>query len=85
MTYPMLTIKTLFQSNDSKSTKDVLNLILEIASKQGMRGFFKGITAKLAQTLINNTILMITYEKIQLIVRIALLGILMKVNKLSNK
>lgn len=72
ITYPMLTIKTLFQSNDKKSTYELISIIQNIVKKKGIKGLFEGISAKLAQTLINNTITMVAFEKIQQLLRILL-------------
>ena len=78
ITYPMLTVKTLFQSNDKKSTKEVLNIIQELLENNGFRGMYKGITAKLAQTLINNTITMLSYEKLVVLIKFILIKYIKK-------
>lgn len=72
-TYPMLTVKTLFQSNDKKSSKEILDIIKKMFKNKGLIGFFEGISAKLAQTLINNTITMLLYEKLQVIIKLMLI------------
>ncbi len=69
VTYPMLTIKTLFQSNE-KSTSDIIRVIEELIKSKGIKGLFDGISAKLAQTLINNAITMLSYEKLQNILKL---------------
>lgn len=73
VTFPMLTVKTLFQSNENKSTKEVLKIITDKIKQQGLKGLYTGITAKLAQTLINNTIVMVAYEKINSLLRMLLI------------
>jgi len=42
---------------------------------------FIGLNAKIVQTLLNNIIVMLSYEKIQFFVRIALIGIVSKFKK----
>jgi solute carrier family 25 (peroxisomal adenine nucleotide transporter), member 17 len=73
VTYPMLTVKTLFQSNENKSTKYVIEIIKAKLKEQGIKGLYTGISAKLVQTLINNTIVMIAFEKVQSILKMVLL------------
>ena len=45
------------------------------------REIIKGFSAKILQTMLNNVILMLTYEKIQLLVRYALLKVIFRVKK----
>jgi len=72
VTYPMLTIKTLFQSNE-KSTSDIIKVIEELILNKGIKGLFDGLSAKLAQTLINNAITMLSYEKLQNLLKLLIL------------
>lgn len=84
VTYPMLTIKTLFQSNE-KSTSDIIKIIEDLIKTKGLKGLFDGISAKLAQTLINNAITMLTYEKLQNLLKIlAVILLSSRVNSNSN-
>ena len=73
ITYPMLTIKTLFQSNDHKSNKEIFDIILSTLKEKGILGLYRGINAKMSQTLINNAITMVTYEKIYNLLKIAMI------------
>lgn len=77
-TYPILTIKTLFQSNEKKSTREIINIILDMLENNGFSGLYKGITAKMAQTLINNMLTMLIYEKSTSIIRHLLVNVLFK-------
>jgi hypothetical protein len=80
----MLTIKTLFQSNE-KSTSDIIKIIEDLIKTKGLKGLFDGISAKLAQTLINNAITMLTYEKLQNLLKIlAVILLSSRVNSNSN-
>lgn len=72
-TYPMLTVKTLFQTNSKKSTSEIIETILSTIREKGFLELYNGITAKLAQTLINNTITMLAFEKIQGLLKLLLL------------
>lgn len=77
-TYPILTIKTLFQSNEKKSTREIINIILDMLENNGFSGLYKGITAKMAQTLINNMLTMLIYEKSTVVIRHLVVNILFK-------
>jgi len=68
-TYPLLTIKTLLQSNKESTTDHIWALLAKLWQKEGILGYFKGFETKILQTLLNNIILMTTYEKIQNTVR----------------
>jgi adenine nucleotide transporter 17 len=81
MTYPMLTVKTLFQSNDKKTSREIIYLINELLENSGFIGLYKGISAKLTQTLINNCITMLVYEKLQIIIKHLVLTYLLKKDK----
>ncbi len=43
LTYFMLTFKTLFQRNESKSNREILDILAKLFENEGIRGFFKGI------------------------------------------
>jgi adenine nucleotide transporter 17 len=72
VTYPMLTVKTLFQANEDLPNSQIFRILKDLLKNEGILGYFKGIGAKIPQTLINNVILMLTYEKIQHIVKLFL-------------
>lgn len=72
ITYPMLTVKTLFQTNSKKTTSEIINTIISTIKDKGFLELYNGITAKLAQTLINNTITMLAFEKIQSLLKLIL-------------
>jgi len=84
VTYPMLTIKTLFQANENKKTKEILKVIYDLFKNNGLNGMYKGITAKLAQTLINNTITMLTYEKLSSLIKVLLVNYLFRKDSNTN-
>lgn len=78
VSYPLTSVKTLFQANKSKPTKDILNLILLVLKEEGIQGFYKGISTKMLGSLLNNAVLMVTYEQIQVTIRKILIFIITK-------
>jgi hypothetical protein len=42
VTYPILTIKTLFQANEKESNKKIFKIIWQLLSEQGIKGLYKG-------------------------------------------
>jgi len=77
ITYPMLTIKTLFQANETKTDQQVFEVISNILKTDGSFGLYKGkqliyyitikclgMYSKLFQNLLNAVILMVVHEKI---------------------
>ena len=74
-TYPILTIRVQAQTNQF-ATKDgerqlgnFEKIFKFIESVGGILGLFKGIEAKLLQTILYNAFLMMVYEKLRLIVK----------------
>lgn len=71
--YPLMTIKTLFQANSNLSSKEVMTVIRKIWEEEGvLLGFYKGLSSKLAGSLISNMLLMLIYENVQRITRLLL-------------
>ena len=64
ITYPMLTIKTLFQSNKKKKNNEIFQILFKLINNNGIFVLYEGISAKLIQTTINNIIAMLAYENI---------------------
>lgn len=66
-TYPILTIKTkAFTSNKSDS---MLTIIAEYLKKEGFVALYRGLYAKLFQTLLYNAFMMMAFEKIRHLVQ----------------
>jgi len=42
VTYPMLTIKTLFQSNENKTNPEIFEILKKLFKDEGVKGFYKG-------------------------------------------
>ena len=42
ITYPILTIKTLFQANDKKTNSEIFTILNELMKNEGLGGFYKG-------------------------------------------
>jgi adenine nucleotide transporter 17 len=76
--YPLITLKTLYMANSKKSSSEMWQLICSMYRQEGLLGFFKGISNKVLGSTINNMILMMTYEKIQIFVRLFLARILLR-------
>lgn len=68
-TYPLMTIKTLYQANSKVPTSEIWVLITKMMREEGLLGFYKGLEPKVIGSMVNNTILMFVYEKIQNLVR----------------
>jgi len=74
ITYPYQTMKTNMQANKQKNISQV-ELIKEILKHKGLQGFFNGFGAKLSQTVINSALMLVIYEKIQVVVKQLLLAL----------
>jgi len=77
-----MTTKALYQSNSKLSSQEVWNIILKLIKEEGILGFYKGFGPKVVGSLINNTILMFTYERMQTLVRLILARIIMGKTKI---
>lgn len=42
VTYPLMTIKTIFQANDKKSSEQILKFLLDLLKKDGIKGYYNG-------------------------------------------
>jgi solute carrier family 25 folate transporter 32 len=76
VSYPLMSLKALFQSSSKLSNDAVLRLILKLIKEQGILGLYKGFEPKVIGALINNFALMLTYERLQNLVRIMLAKLL---------
>jgi len=74
ITYPYQTMKTNMQANKQKNISQI-ELIKEILKHKGLQGFFNGFGAKLSQTVINSALMLVIYEKIQVVVKQLLLAL----------
>jgi len=43
ITYPVLTVKTLFQANDKKTNAEIFAILNQVLKNEGISGFYKGI------------------------------------------
>lgn len=75
--YPLMTLKTLYQSNSKLSNKEIIEIIKRVFVEEGLLGFYKGIGSKILGSVLNNMILMMTYERLQNIVRLLLVRLLL--------
>lgn len=71
--YPLMTIKSLYQANSDLPSEEVWILLKRIVSEESVVGLYKGLSSKLIGSLISNTVLMFTYEKLQEFAKILLL------------
>jgi adenine nucleotide transporter 17 len=77
VSYPLMTAKALYQSNSKLPSCEVWKIIVKLIKEEGLLGFYKGFGPKVVGSLINNTILMFTYERVQVLVRIILMKIIL--------
>ncbi len=77
VSYPLMTAKALYQSNSKLPSSEVWKIIVKLIKEEGLFGFYKGFAPKVVGSLINNTILMFTYERLQVLVRIILMKIIL--------
>ncbi len=77
VSYPLMTAKALYQSNSKLPSSEVWKIIIKLIKDEGLMGFYKGFGPKVVGSLINNTILMFTYERLQAIVRIILIKLVL--------
>jgi hypothetical protein len=83
LNYPMLTFKTLYQSNSTLSNQEIIIIIKKVFYKEGIYGLYKGFGSKILGSVLNNMILMLTYERLQNIIRLLLTRLIL--GKSSNK
>jgi len=81
--YPLMTLKTLYQSNSSLTNKEIIDIINKVFKEEGIIGFYKGVGSKVLGSVLNNMILMLTYERLQNIVRLILIRLI--IGKSSSK
>ncbi len=74
--YPLMTAKALYQSNSKLHSSEVWKIIVKLIREEGLLGFYKGFGPKIFGSVINNTILMFTYERMQTLVRLILTRII---------
>jgi len=79
VTYPYQTIKTNLQANQHGNL-DQLELIQKIFREHGIPGFFNGLAPKLFQTVINNALLLMIYEKMHMFISV-IVGYLLQKKK----
>lgn len=73
-TYPILTVRVRLQA-DENSKGDILGQLGKIINEikfLGIYGLFRGIEAKLLQTVLYNAFLMMTYEKLRHLIKVLL-------------
>lgn len=83
LNYPLMTLKTLYQSNSSLTNKEIIDIINKVFKEEGIIGFYKGVGSKVLGSVLNNMILMLTYERLQNIVRLILIRLI--IGKSSSK
>lgn len=82
--YPLMTIKTLYQANSHLKSEEVWQLLVKMINEESILGFYKGLSSKLIGSLISNAVLMVTYEKIQILSKIIFLELIFGI-KIDNK
>ena len=67
ITYPLQVIQSRLRAGKDKSLKGVkgmYTILLEIVKSKGVQGLYKGLEAKLTQTVLMAALMFLTYEKI---------------------
>jgi len=77
LTYPYQTLKTILQANEHDNVSIPEN-IKNIYQKHGLGGFYKGLSAKLSQTVVNSALLLVLYEEIHRLIESVLGKLLQK-------
>jgi hypothetical protein len=62
-TYPILTIRTKLQIDEEGKT-NIIKIIKEIYSRDGIRGYYTGLASKLMHTILNSAIILAIHEKL---------------------
>jgi adenine nucleotide transporter 17 len=70
-TYPILTVRVRLQADAGKEVS-VITAIKKQVSSLGVKGLYHGLEAKLIQTVLYNAFLMMTYEKLRMVIKIML-------------
>lgn len=81
LTYPMMTLKTMFMSNDNKDVEAFYKKVVTKLQSEGTKMLFKGMNIKLIHAMLNNIVLMTVYERINVLIK-AVLVILIKGQRL---
>ena len=82
--YPLMTIKSLYQANSHLSSEEVWQLLVKMIKDESIIGLYKGLSSKLIGSLISNTVLMFTYEKIQSLAKVLLIELIFGINHKSK-
>ena len=57
-------IKTRMQGLEASKYKSVVDCAKQIVQQEGLKGFYKGATARLARVCLDVTVVMVLYEQI---------------------
>lgn len=74
-TYPILTLRVRAQADEKEKVTNPLaqaSKIFKQMGELGVSGLYRGIEAKLIQTILYNAFLMMTYEKLRYLIKIIL-------------
>ena len=71
VTYPILTVRVRLQA-DTGTEGGKFNKIVNELKHLGVFGLYRGLQAKIIQTVLNNAFLMMTYEKLRGLIKILL-------------
>jgi adenine nucleotide transporter 17 len=75
--YPLMTLKTLYQSNSSLTNNEIVEILKKVLHKEGIFGLYKGLGSKMFGSVLNDMVLMLTYERLQNIVRLILVRVIL--------
>lgn len=71
-TYPILTVRVKLQASTDASESYIVALI-NLVKKLKVSEFYRGVQAKLIQTILANAFLMVTYEKMREFIKVMIL------------
>eukprot|EP00347_Sterkiella_histriomuscorum_P012920 403366715 len=75
-TFPILTVRVKLQVSKTEQKVNLLKFVLNLIKEAGIEGLYFGVYAKLFQTVLYNAFLMITYEKLRLLIKYLLFSYL---------
>ena len=61
-TYPADVIKTILQSSDGSDDENLVEVIKDLYSKQGMSGFWDGLSSRMSRAGLNHAVTFATYD-----------------------
>ena len=77
-TYPILTIKVQMHASKGERSDNMILYMIKMIKELGVQGLFRGFYAKIIQTVLNNGFVMMTFEKLKLLIKFMIFTYLKK-------